>query len=82
MDASTSPTYLTTDELAVRIKYDTRSIREVLKDSVLIEGTHYIRPFGRRKILFIWETIERDMGTWSKRNAGGIPMANGALCHG
>ena len=53
MDASTSPTYLTTDELAVRIKYDTRSIREVLKDSVLIEGTHYIRPFGRRKILFI-----------------------------
>lgn len=82
MNASTSPTYLTTDELAVRIKYDTRSIREVLKDSVLIEGTHYIRPFGRRKILFIWEAIERDMGTWSKRNAGGIPMANGALCHG
>ena len=81
MDASTSPTYLTTDELAVRIKYDARSIREVLKDSVLIEGTHYIRPFGRRKILFIWEVIERDMGTWSKRNAGGIPMANGALCH-
>ena len=82
MDASTSPTYLTTDELAVRIKYDTRSIREVLKDSVLIEGTHYIRPFGRRKILFIWEAIERDIGTWSKHNAGGIPMANGALCHG
>lgn len=82
MDASTSSTYLTTDELAVRIKYDSRSIREVLKDSVLIEGTHYIRPFGRRKILFIWEAIERDMATWSKRNAGGIPMANGALCHG
>ena len=82
MDPSASPTYLTTDELAIRIKYDSRSIREVLKDSVLIEGTHYIRPFGRRKILFIWEAIERDMGTWSKRNAVGIPMANGALCHG
>jgi hypothetical protein len=82
MDTTASPTYLTTDELAERIKYDTRSIREVLKDSVLIEGTHYIRPFGRRKILFIWEAIERDMGTWSKRNALGIPMANGAVCHG
>src|SRR5262245_19115360 len=36
---------LTTDELATRIKYDSRTIRERLKDSVLIEGIHYIRPF-------------------------------------
>ena len=33
-------TYLTTDELSARIKYDPRTIRERLKDSVLIEGTH------------------------------------------
>src|ERR1039457_1139337 len=54
-------TYLTTDELASRIKYDPRTVRERLKDSVLLDGIHYIRPFGGRKILFIWEAIERDM---------------------
>ena len=75
-----SQTYLTTDELSGRIKYDPRTIRERLKDSVLIEGVHYIRPVGGRKILYIWESIERDM-----RIAGdslGIPMANGEVCHG
>ena len=54
-------TYLTTQELAHRIKYDVRTIRESLKDSVLLEGIHYLRPFGGRKILFIWERIEEDM---------------------
>ncbi|MDN3696197.1 MULTISPECIES: hypothetical protein [Vibrio] len=54
-------TYLTTAELSVRIKYDARVIREQLKDSVLFEGIHYIRPFGGRKILFIWERVEEEM---------------------
>lgn len=54
-------TYLTTEELSERIKYDVRTIRERLKDSVLLEGVHYLRPFGGRKILFIWEVIEEDM---------------------
>ena len=54
-------TYLSTEELSDRIKYDPRTIRERLKDSVLIEGTHYLRPWGRRKILYIWERIEKDM---------------------
>ncbi|EGG99576.1 Transcription-repair coupling factor (superfamily II helicase) [gamma proteobacterium IMCC2047] len=56
-----SQTYLTTEELSKRIKYDARTIRERLKDSVLLEGIHYIRPFGGRKILYIWEKIEKDM---------------------
>ena len=56
-----SMTYLTTDELASRIKYDARTIRDRLKDSVLLEGIHYFRPFGGRKILFMWEKIEADM---------------------
>lgn len=56
-----SQTYLTTKELSKRIKYDARTIRERLKDSVLLEGIHYIRPFGGRKILYIWEKIEKDM---------------------
>jgi hypothetical protein len=54
-------TYLTTEELSNRIKYDVRTIRERLKDSVLLEGVHYLRPFGGRKILYVWETIEEDM---------------------
>ena len=41
MKAHQDPTYLTTDELAVKIKYDSRTIRARLKDSVLLEGTHY-----------------------------------------
>ncbi|MFA0414628.1 hypothetical protein AB4520_12590 [Vibrio renipiscarius] len=54
-------TYLTTEELSFAIKYDARVIREQLKDSVLFEGIHYIRPFGGRKILFIWERVEEEM---------------------
>lgn len=54
-------TYLTTNELSERIKYDARTIRNDLKDNVLLEGRHYIRPFGQRKILFIWEHIQEDM---------------------
>lgn len=54
-------TYLTTQELAQRIRYDARTIRNQLKDSVLHEGVHYIRPFGGRKILYLWERIEEDM---------------------
>ncbi|MDO8905638.1 hypothetical protein [Hydrogenophaga sp.] len=75
---------LTTDELSTRIKYDVRTIRERLKDSVLIEGVHYFRPFGGRKILYVWETIERDMKSVSQtRPVGmtGIPMANGGMLH-
>lgn len=76
-----SATFLTTDQLAERIQYDARTIREQLKDSVLIEGVHYVRPFGRRKILFIWEQIEKDILNASAM-AFGIPMANGGVCHG
>jgi len=54
-------TYLTTEELAQKIKYEPRTIRNVLKDSVLIEGIHYIRPFGGRKILYLWENVQQAM---------------------
>jgi hypothetical protein len=75
---------LTTEELSARIKYDARTIRERLKDSVLIEGIHYFRPFGGRKILYIWDAIERDMMCASKSTPVGmvgIPMANGGMLH-
>ncbi len=78
-------TYLTAEELASRIKYDVRTIRERLKDSVLFEGVHYVRPFGGRKILFVWESIERDMKMPIFRGSSAgdlIPMANGGAIHG
>lgn len=80
-------TFLTTDELASRIHYDARTIRTRLKDAVLLEGVHYIRPFGGRKLLFVWEAIQRDIGKFSglhaaANDAGGIPMANGSRAHG
>jgi len=88
-----SQTYLTTEQLSERIHYDTRTIRNRLKDSVLLEGIHYIRPFGGRKLLFIWEVIERDIGLASSSHApmsnvssmpraGLVPMANGGVAHG
>lgn len=73
---------LTTDELSARIKYDARTIRERLKDSVLLEGVHYIRPFGGRKILFVWDRIAEDMAKPSSASVTAIPMANGGVLHG
>ncbi len=73
--------FLTTEELSKIIKYDPRTIRDRLKDSVLLEGIHYIRPFGGRKILFIWETIERDIMKFSCGQLS-VPMANGGSCNG
>ncbi len=84
MNSPEEKTYLTTDELSARIKYDVRTIRERLKDSVLLEGVHYFRPFGGRKILYVWEHIQRDMIEVSLvRPVGmsGIPMANGGVLH-
>jgi len=92
---SMSATYLTTEQLSELIHYDARTIRTRLKDAVLLEGIHYIRPFGGRKLLFIWESIQRDIGLASgqKRSGSGIgstghsatsrqasiPMANGVI---
>lgn len=45
-----SQAYLTTEELAARIKYDPRTIRNQLKDSVLLEGVYCFRPLGGRGI--------------------------------
>jgi len=75
-------TYLTTEELSERIKYDSRTIRQCLKDSVLIEGKHYIKPFGRRKILYLWEPIEKTMLQSAQQRTFSIPMADGGVCHG
>ena len=72
-------TYITTEELSERIKYEPKTILTRLKDSVLLEGRHYFRPFGGRKILYIWEHIEEDMFQDTSLQ---IPMVNGGVCNG
>lgn len=77
-----SATYLTTEQLAERIHYDVRTIRDRLKDSVLLEGIHYVRPFGGRKLLFLWEPIEQEILGAASTLASAIPMASGGVAHG
>jgi len=43
---------------------------------------HYSRPFGGRKLLFIWEAIERDITNFSLGRSPIIPMARGGVAHG
>jgi hypothetical protein len=75
MDKQAGITYLTARELADRIKYKPNVINNMLKDSVLIEGKHYVRPFGRRKVLYIWEAVERTMLEGGAQSAAVVAMA-------
>jgi hypothetical protein len=79
---SNNQTYITVNELAERLHYNPRYINQSLKDSVLFEGKHYIRPFGGRKVLYIWEAIEEEMSRYSRIANAGIPMSNGGHCYG
>jgi hypothetical protein len=74
-------TYLTAKMLAERLPYSERHIRDYLKDRAFLEGRHYVRAPGGRKIFFIWERIEEDLGAFSGA-AGRIPMAAGGFVHG
>ncbi len=72
-------TYISASVLGERIHYNPRYINEYLKDRVFVEGTHYVRLPGSRRILYIWETIEIEL--LGKRTTK-VPMANGGVCHG
>ncbi|BDM64468.1 hypothetical protein NFHSH190041_19200 [Shewanella sp. NFH-SH190041] len=75
-------TLLTAKELACRIKYSANYINSTLRDSVFIEGKHYIRPFNGRKILYVWEEIESDLYQSAARNIYYIPLAGRRVCRG
>jgi hypothetical protein len=75
--------YLTVEELSERIHYAPRYIREKLMKTVFQEGEHYFYPFGGRRILFVWENIERDMMTPRvSEDFPVIPLSRGGVCHG
>jgi len=76
-----SPTLITGAELAKRLNYSERHIREYIKDRCFVEGVHYVRLPGSRRILYVWENIVSDL--FSESNVlDQIPMANGGVCHG
>jgi len=56
-------------------------LKSFIDDSVLLEGRHYFRPFGGRKILYIWEVIEDDMTKAISSTLNQIPMARGGVVH-
>ena len=53
-------TLLTASELANRIHFSSTYINHALKDTIFLQGQHYIRPFGGRKIFYIWEEVEKE----------------------
>jgi hypothetical protein len=79
MTTSTT-TLLTAQQLGAgnKLPYTPRHINEYLKDRVFLEGVHYIRLPGSRRVLYIWEAIQQDY----LHGKTSIPMANGGICHG
>ena len=75
-------TLLNAKELSQRIKFSAPYINHALKDHVFFEGIHYIKPFGGRKVFYIWEAIEKELFKPSVPNIFVIPMAKGGICHG
>ena len=75
-------TLLTASELANRIHLSSTYINHALKDTIFLQGQHYIRPFGGRKIFYIWEEVEKEMFKTTVRPVMAIPMAKGGICHG
>ncbi len=81
-------TYLSPAQVAERLGFSTRYFRNVVMHDRLVEGVHYCRPFGGRKILLVWEEVEaellRDLPGVNRDAIGaaaGIPMSGGKVCH-
>ena len=51
-------TYMSADRLSEELPYKARYINEYLKDRVFMEGTHYVRLPGSRRIMYIWDAIK------------------------
>lgn len=77
-------TLLTVEELAARTTYSESTILRGHIARSLVDGVHFVRPFGGKKRLYIWEAIESDMFNPSQpyNSKISIPMANGGSCHG
>ncbi|PLT23670.1 hypothetical protein [Pseudoalteromonas sp. MelDa3] len=77
-------TLLSAKELSAFIKFSPDYINRKLKDNVFFEGKHYIRPFGSRKVLYLLESVLKEMYNPTHRTEQKlvIPLANGGVCYG
>lgn len=53
--------YLTTKELAARIKYREQTLYNLVHRGTLVQGEHYIKPTPK-KLLFRWSAIKDWLG--------------------
>lgn len=74
-------TFYSASQLSAHIPYDARYINNVIRDKYFIEGKHYVRPFGGRKILYIWEIIKKDI-LENKFDECLIPLSSGGYING
>lgn len=72
--------YITVDELATRTTYAKDTITRGHISRLLVEGVHFVRPFGGKKKLYIWENIEKEMLAGFTATLA-IPMARGGSAH-
>lgn len=75
-------TLLTVNELSKKIKFSSGYITSTLKNTVFLEGVHYVMPFGRKKTFYIWEAIEKTMFESNTKSENIIPMSKGGICNG
>ena len=74
--------YLNTEITAKRLGYSTRYFRNTIVKNSLIENVHYIRGFGGRKLIFIWERVEEELLSEVISNKFTIPLASGGVVNG
>ncbi len=74
-------TYLSPEMMSERLPYSTRHIREYLKDRIFVEGYHYVRTPGGRRLLFIWERCEEVL-SGDAAAADRIPLTAGGFVNG
>lgn len=67
MNTATEETYLTTEELSNKIKYEKQTLYNLIHTKVFEPGKHFIKP-SRKKILWIWPEIEKWLNEKSSEN--------------
>ena len=75
-------TYLNAESVAKKLDYSPRYFKEVIVKNFLEENVHYIRGFGGRKLIFIWEKIEEELLGKLQSHNFSIPMSSGGFLNG
>ena len=74
LDPQAEKEYLSLEELVERIPYRPQTIRNLMSQGVLQEGTHYFKP-TQRKIVFKWPAIRRWIEGKDREEDQAIPLS-------